>query len=75
MNDILVYDFKNWLFSIVFSSTVVNRALPYLQGESLEMKLTLQQGTNARKVNCGRVYSAYKTYWNQFSLGGICKQE
>ena len=40
-------------------STVVNRALPYLQGESLEMKLTLQQGTNARKVNCGRVYSAY----------------
>ena len=30
------------------------------------------QGYNARKDNCGRVYSAY---WNQFYLGGICKQE
>ena len=26
-----------------------------------------------RKVNCGRVYSM-RTYWTQFSLGGICKQ-
>ena len=28
----------------------------------------LVQGTNARKVNCARVYSAY--ILNQFSLGG-----
>ena len=31
------------------------------------------QGCNARKVNCGRVYSAYTL--KPFSLGGICKQE
>ena len=34
---------------------------------------SLRQGCNARKVNCGSVNSVF-TYWNQFSLGGICKQ-
>ena len=33
-------------------------------------KLLIFRATNARKVNCGDVYSA-----DQFSLGGICKQE
>ena len=34
-----------------------------------------RQGTYARKVNCGCVYSAYILKpVTQFSLGGICKQ-
>ena len=34
---------------------------------------TVNQGTNARKVNCGRVYSAYIV--KPVLSGGRCKQE
>jgi len=49
-------------------------ALPSFTLLVIIVKITSGQETNARKVNCSCVYTL-RTYWNQFSLGAICKQE
>ena len=55
-----VINFKKLIFNKDLSqSDWINSILKWIKSEALSYKIGLHKGTKARKVNCGRVYSAY----------------